>query len=190
MADSLSLAPPTLFTLFPDLKTPDEKAFKFMEIHYDSGSLRRAGRAMGIDPKTVKSIAEYLDNTEIGYRFKAILAEQTEDFASTKNFVSLFEDYHKEIRRLEEKIRAEEKHLSVCPSCQEKLPKSMTSVSQLTLIAEKRKWMEKLLSVSLACRPTTDGVRKGIAKERAKEQVDKYGDLLDDYPNTEGETVN
>lgn len=174
--EPLTLAPPTLYELFPEAKTLEEKAFKFLETHYECGSLRRTGKALKIDPKTVKSIAEFLDTTEAGYRFKSILAEQTEDFYSAKNLTNLFEGFNREMLRLEQRIQNADK------AGDDKLA--------LALTAEKRRFMEKLLGASLACRPVTQGMDKLRKKDDAKTELDQYKDLLDDFDPVDDSVTN
>ena len=96
----LKQAPPTLTRLFPELTQLEEKAFKFLEMHYELNTHRRVAKELKIDPKTVKSIYEFLLDTELGYRFNALLLEQTETFYSTKTFNNLFEGFRQEIDRL------------------------------------------------------------------------------------------
>lgn len=166
MSEPLTLAPPTLFTLFPDAKTVEEKAFKFLECKYENGSDRRCGRVLNIDHKTVKSIYEYLLNTDVGIRFNSMLAEQTEDFFSKKTLTNVFELVNKKIEELE--------------ALQKVAP---TDAAKVKVIAEQRQWVMKLLDATLSCRPITGEVRKQNVDEKQKELLDQYKDLLNSRPD-------
>lgn len=163
MSEPLTLAPPTLYTLFPDSKTLEEKAFKFLECKYENGSDRRCGKILGIDHKTVKSIYEFLLNTDVGIRFNLMLAEQTEDFFSKKTLTNVFETINNKIAELEVmKNNAE------------------NDKEALKYITEQRFWVMKLLDATLQCRPITEGVRKQDADNKAKTLLEQYKDLLND----------
>lgn len=166
MAEPLTLAPPTLYNLFPDAKTLDDKAFKFLECKYENRSDRRVAKILGIDHKTVKSIYEFLLDTEVGIRFNLMLAEQTEDFYSKKTLTNVFESINKKIAALDLEIAT---HTG-----------DEWANYRLKLIAEHRQWTMKLLDATLACRPVTEGVRKQDADEKHKQLQEQYKDILDD----------
>jgi hypothetical protein len=166
LAEPLTLAPPTLYTLFPEATTLDDKAFKFLECKYENGSNRRVAKILGIDHKTVKSIYEFLLETEVGIRFNLMLAEQTEDFYSKKTLTNLFEAINKKIAAIDLEIATHKG--------------DDWASYRLKLIAEHRQWTMKLLDATLACRPITEGVRKQDVDEKYKTLQDQYKDLLDD----------
>jgi hypothetical protein len=162
--DPLQQAPPTLFKLFPKSPTLDEKAFKFLEVKYELMTDRRVAKELKIDPKTVKNINEFLLNTEVGQRFNALLAEQTEDFYSAKTLVSLYEGFRKEIDRIEVMITREQ-----------------NDERKRKLISEKRMWMGKLLDASIQLRPLAKGANTERKKDEAKQLSKERESLLDDY---------
>lgn len=166
MAEPLTLAPPTLYTLFPECSTLEEKAFKFLECKYENRSDRRVAKILGIDHKTVKSIYEFLLETDVGIRFNLMLAEQTEDFYSKKTLTNIFEAINKKIAVLDTEIATHKG--------------DEWASYRLKLIAEHRQWTMKLLDATLACRPVTEGVRKQDVDDKHKELQSQYKDLLDD----------
>lgn len=180
MAEPLTLAPPSLFTLFPDCKTVEEKAFKFLETKYENGSDRRTGRVLGIDHKTVKSIHEYLLQTDVGIRFNTLLAEQTEDFYSKKTLTNVFELINKKIDELEAMKIAATKLETSSSANGDKI--DLTGY-KLKIIAEQRQWVMKLLDATLSCRPLTGEVNKQHVDEKQKELLEQYKDLLDSAPS-------
>jgi hypothetical protein len=193
----LTQAPRTFHQLFPELKTLEEKAFKFLEVYYEQGKDRRVARVLNIDPKTVKSINEFLLNTDIGLKFNALLLEQTEDFYSAKNLTSLFEGFQREIQRVEDMIKVEDKLIQSADELKEmgELAMAVRTINsaegrKLKLVAEKRMWMGKLLDASLACRPLAKAANKEQKKDEIKTDVSKYADLLHDFdPGDSGSGV-
>lgn len=111
---SLIDAPPTLVKLFPECSTLDEKAFKFLEVKYECGTVRRTARVLqemhkGTDAETihhqtVKAIYEYLRDTDVYFRFQETVSEMVEDFYSKKLMVTLFERYEQDLQRAEKLI--------------------------------------------------------------------------------------
>jgi len=164
---TLTTAPPKLFELFPELKTAEEKAYKFLEIHSDNNyGLRRTGRQLTVDPKTVKNVYEHLMDTPEGIRFREKILSQTEDFYSAKTLTLLFEDYTREITRVEGMI-------AQCKDPRERL----------NLIKEKRMWMKNLLDAALACKPLTKVAAIEALEGQIENEKERYGDLLNDFGN-------
>jgi hypothetical protein len=161
---TLNTAPRSLLSLFPELKTLEEKAYKFLEVYYDCGNqLRRTGRKLRLDAKTIKNIAEHLSDTVEGVRFNGALMEQTEDFYSSKVLTQLFESHTKEIERLEKGIQQKD------------------GKDRLDLIKEKRMWTKNMLDAALACKPHLSDANKESIKEHLNDDKDKYEDLLADF---------
>ena len=190
--EPLAQAPRTLYELFKSEATLEEKAFKFLETHYELGTFRRTAIKLKIDPKTAKSIYEFLLNTEIGHRFNALLLEQTETFYSVKTFTNLFEGFNQEIERVESMIREENKIIQHGEKALKdaELVKETTAAlliianaetRKLRLITEKRHWMSKLLDTSMACRAPGKEIDKERKKDDIKQTAKDYDDLLDDY---------
>ena len=184
----LAQAPPTLLMLFPKEVRLEDKAFKFLECFYENGTQRRTGRILKISPKTVKSINEFLLNTEVGQRFNALLMEQTEDFYSAKTLTSLFEGWNKEIDRVEDSIKIEGRTITVAEKLLLETPTStllkVISAAQtrkLRYISEKRMWMTKLLDASLACRPLGKAANREKQIDDAKEVSTNLDELLEDF---------
>lgn len=176
MSEPLELAPPTLYTLFPESKTLQEKAFKFLETRYEMGSDRRTAKVLKIDHKTVKSIHEFLLQTEAGYRFNAMLAEQTQDFFSKKTLTDVFGTISKKIAELELEL------------------KKYTGTDQigirLKINAELRQWATQLLNATLSCRPITGAIKKQVVDDEARQLSQQYKDLLgDDYVVTPNDNI-
>ena len=162
---TLSSAPRTLFDLFPEHPTLEEKAYKFLEAHHDCAmGQRRTGRRLGIDAKTVKAIYEHLMDTVEGIRFKSALLEQTEDFYSESTLTQLFETHSKEIERLENSYR-QQKDIK----------------DKLNVIREKRMWVKNMLDAALSCRPHVSDAKVKAVKESLKDDEAKYDDLLADF---------
>lgn len=199
--EPLAQAPPTLYKLFKDLPTIEEKAFKFLELFYNLGNQARVGKALKIDPKTAGSINEFLKSTEAGQRFNALLLEQTETFYSTKTFTTLFEGFNSEIERVESLIRDQDKMIKRAEdnikelkagedSTVKLLTENLTLISKaqtqkIKLITEKRAWMSKLLETSLACRNKGGELNMERKKDDIKKVSTDYDDLLDDFnPDT------
>ncbi len=170
----LSAAPRTLYDLFPEHPTLEEKAYKFLEAHHDCAmGLRRTGRRLGIDAKTVKAIYEHLMDTVEGIRFKSALLEQTEDFYSETTLTHLFETHNQEIERLESAVKCRK-------DWKDKLP----------LIKEKRMWVKNMLDAAISCKPHVSDAKVQALKETLKDDDEKYNDLLADFGESDSTDIN
>ena len=158
-------APPSLANLFPDLRTLDEKAFKFLEVKYEKKTYRRTGAELGIHHNTVAAIYEFLQGTDVYHRFQAIVADQIKDFYSAQNLTDLFETYRTETKRLEtiiSKKLKDDKHNDA-----------------LKFIREKRMFLKDQLATSLACRGTvsTENAQKVLDTGEIS-YLDKHKDIV------------
>jgi len=175
MREELYNAPPSLASLFPDLRTLDEKAFRFLEIKYEKKTYRRTAAVLGIHHNTVASIYEFLQDTDVYHRFQAIVADQIKDFYSAQNLTDLFETYRTETKRLETLIS--------------KALKDGKENEALKFIKEKRMFLKDQLATSLACRGhvTDEKARKAIDTDTSIDTRywDDHRDVLEQAKNFE-----
>ena len=62
---SLTDAPDSLETIFPEVKTLDEKALLFIELKDSGASFRSMGRSLGIHHQTASKLHKFLKETQI-----------------------------------------------------------------------------------------------------------------------------
>ena len=164
-------APPSLATLFPDLKTLDEKAFKFLEVKYENKTYRRTAAKLNIHHNTVASIYEFLQDTDVYHRFQAVVADQIKDFYSAQNLTDLFETYRTETKRLETLIS--------------KALKEERVNDALKIIKEKRLFLKDQLATSLACRGhiSNKQAENTFTQDTPSSYVDKYDNIIEEVNN-------
>ncbi len=180
---TLHEAPPSLALLFPESVTLEEKAFRFLELHWDCKTFRRTARQLqelhkGLEAEkihhtTVKGIFEFLKDTDVYFKFQELVSEQVEDFYSRKLMVTLFERYEGDIARAEKEIS---RYL--------KAPIDQRSRNDedsiLKWLKYKKSMLDKMATISLAVRghfrssapldadtdtPTTSDEKKALLKE-------------------------
>lgn len=139
--NKLTESPPSLASLFPELKTMEEKAFRFLEVKYEQKTYRRTGEKLGLHHNTVKNVYEFLMDTDVYYRFQEVVADQIESFFTEQNLTNVFETYQADVKRLEALIS-------------EQLARGSDASKEMALkfMREKRLHLKDILATSLACR--------------------------------------
>lgn len=186
-------SPPSLLLLFPECQSIEEKAFKFLELKYECGTYRRTSRVLKelhkdleltIHHQTVKSIFEFLKDTDIYYRFQEVVSEQVEDFYSRKLMVTLFERYEGDIQRAEKKIAF---HLKMSETAWQDIKdgtiadvtvKGIHEKNALDWLKFKRSLLDKMANISLTVR---GHYRRPVEEESADDKPTKaMKELLDE----------
>lgn len=97
----------SLYTLYPEVKTIEGKALKFLQEYASVGNSQRAmSRMVGISPTTVVNIFEELKSTEIYDLHQQQMDAEIQGFKDLKFESTIFSRYEAEINRLEKMINS------------------------------------------------------------------------------------
>ena len=155
MGRDLTGAPPSLVNLFPEAKSLEDKAFRFLEVHYECGNkFHRTSRRLQeihnneIHHNTVRKIFEYLRETDVYARHQRVVVAEVESVYSQAVLVDLFKDYRSEVERADEQIL---KYLGTNKT--QRLAATKQDRSEALKWAKHKKGlMDKMASISLALR--------------------------------------
>lgn len=180
-------APPSLSELFPQSRSLEDKALKFLELHWEcGGKIRRTARRLRETQKdcrihhtTVKNLVEFLNETEVYYKFQAFLSDQVEDFFSGAIFTGLYEQYQNDLKIAREMIK---KYVGRTPG--EKAEKTRPDHDMaLKWIRFEKSVLDKLANISL----TVKGYGTPKEVEDDDTPVKKYKDIYkeaDEFEDT------
>ena len=169
--NKLKDAPPTLMRLFPDISGAEEKAWKFLDVHYECGNkilttTKKIGEVYGIflDNKTTKNLYEFLMDTEVYQRFQASVVKDTKDFFSTPKLVRVYEEYERELSRANDTIRIAERN---------KERDIMFSWSK-----HKKSLLDRMADIILTIRGNTSAEGVIHQDHKSKDDAKRYDEIL------------
>lgn len=184
-------APPTLRELFPQCKSLEEKAFKFLEFHWECGNkIRRTARRLRETHKncrvhhmTIKNLVEFLSDTEVFYRFQAFLSDQVEDFFSGAIFTGLYEQYQNELKLSREMLK---RYVGTTKNEKDLKTKADHEMA-LKWARHEKSILDKLANISLAVKGYNS--TKDVDEERESDHVEKYREIYREADELESKTL-